>query len=130
MKKILFAVPILAGIVLAVALQAHADPVPNDVIRSTPTISIFTCDFAVATPIITNSPAMVQRNTFAIQNISAFNMWIGFDATVNINHGWRLAPYQSISIPVAYYSAFLKTAITPYCLSEGAPGNIAVLEGY
>ena len=130
MKKILFIGPLMAGMLMAGALQAHADPLPNDLIRSTPTITVMTCDFAVATPVITNSPAMRQRTTFAVQNISTANIWLKFDATVNIANGWLLPPGASISVPIASYSALLGVNITPYCIAEGAPAKIAVLEAF
>ena len=130
MKKILFIGPLVAGMFMAGAIQAHADSMPNDLVRSTPTITVMTCDFAVATPVITNSPAMKSRNTFAIQNISTKNIWLMFDSTVNISNGWLLPPGASFSVPLSYYSAFLKTAITPYCIAEGAPSKVAVFEAY
>ena len=129
MKKILIGFAMVASLCVVNASKAWADPVPNDTVRSTATITIF----AVAntpTAVITNSPAMKRRTTFAVQNISAVNVWCKFNATVAVSGGWLLPPWTSLSIPMVWYSASESSALTLYCVSEGASSNLAVLEAF
>ena len=128
MKKILIGFAMVAALCVVNASKACAE-LPNDTVRSTATITIFAVG-NTPTAVITNSPAMKRRTTFAMQNISAYNVWCKFDASVAVSGGWLLPPWTSLSIPMAWFSASSNVALTPYCVSEGASSNLAVLEAF
>ena len=129
MKKILLAFAVVSGLFIFNAGKACADPMPNDTVRSTATITIFTVG-NTPTAVITNSPAMKRRTTFAVQNISSYSVWCKFNASVAVSSGWLLPPWTSLSIPMVWYSASEGNALTLYCVSEGTSSNLAVLEAF
>lgn len=116
-------------ILVCSASKAYADQTANDTVTSTVTITVVSVSSSAATALTTNSKAMKYRNTFAVQNIGAYNIWCG-DSSVTVSNGWYIAPYSVLSVPMIYYSGITSAVLRFYCISETAAVKVAVLEAY